>query len=77
MAATAFNNGIFNATIAILDQAINGLGYENSSSVTSKTLISAIIVGVIVNPIFSIVLRKTNAYRLVAGVGKIDLIKGH
>lgn len=77
MVATAFNNGTFNATIALLDQALKGLGYDNSGSITSQTLIAAIIVGVIVNPLFSFALRKSNAYRLIAGIGNYIVIQLH
>lgn len=76
MAVTALNNGTLNATIAIFDQAIKGFGYENSSSVTSDTILSATIVGVISNIIFSMLLRKSNAYRLMVGVGNLYVTKG-
>jgi hypothetical protein len=73
MAAAAFNNGSLNAILAILDQAIKGMGYTNSSSVVSKIVISVVVVGVISNPIFSIVLKKSNAYRLLTSASKYSL----
>lgn len=69
MAAMSLNYGTLTATIAILDQAIKGLGYSNSSEVTSNTILSAMIIGIFGNPVFSILLRKTKAYRAVSGLG--------
>ena len=74
MMAMSLNYGTLTATIAILDQAIKGLGYDNSSEVTSTTILSAMVVGVLGNPIFSILLRKTKAYRGVSGLGTKNII---
>jgi hypothetical protein len=74
MMAMSLNYGTLTATIAILDQAIKGLGYDNSSEVTSTTILSAMVVGVLGNPIFSILLRKTKAYRVVSGLGTKNII---
>ena len=74
MMAMSLNYGTLTATIAILDQAIKGLGYDNSSEVTSTTILSAMVVGVLGNPIFSILLRKTKASRVVSGLGTKNII---
>lgn len=74
MAAMSLNYGTLTATIAILDQAIKGLNYVNSSEVTSNTVLSAMVVGVLGNPLFSILLRKTKAYRAVSGLGKFKIM---
>ncbi len=68
MAAISLNYGTLGATIGILDQAIKGLGYNNSSEVTSTTILSAMIVGILGNPVFSFLLKKTSAYRAVLGL---------
>jgi hypothetical protein len=72
MAAAAFNNGTLNSILAILDQAIKGLGYANSSAIVSKVVLSVLVVGVIANPLFSILLKKTNAYRLITSSCKLN-----
>jgi hypothetical protein len=66
----SLNYGTLTATIAVLDQGIKGLNYTNSSEVTSNTILSAMLIGVLGNPLFSILLRKTKAYRAVSALGK-------
>lgn len=75
MAAMSLNYGTLTATIAILDQAVKGLGYENSSTVTSNTIISAMLIGVLGNPVFSYLLKRTKAYRAVSGLSNFNLIQ--
>ena len=68
MAAMSLNYGTLTATIVVLDQAVKGLGYRNSSEITSNTILSAMLIGILGNPIFSFLLNKTNAYRAVSGL---------
>ncbi len=70
----SLNYGTLTATIAVLDQGIKGLNYTNSSEITSSTILSAMLIGVLGNPVFSILLRKTKAYRAVSGLGNFGLI---
>jgi hypothetical protein len=71
MVAMSLSYGTLTATIAVLDQAIKGLDYANSSEVTSETILSAMMVGVLGNPVFSFLLRKTKAYRAVSGLSNV------
>lgn len=68
MFAMALNYGTLTATIAVLDQALAGLNYTNSSKISSDVILSAMTVGVLGNPVFSFLLRKTKAYRAVAAL---------
>lgn len=66
--AMTFNYGTLTAVIMILDQMLAGFGYSNSGKVTSFAIASALIVGILSNPLFSYVLRKTKAFRAVASL---------
>lgn len=68
MVAMALNYGTLTATIAILDQALAGLDYSNSSTISSNVILSAMTVGILGNPVFSYLLRKTKAYRAVSAL---------
>lgn len=68
MVAMALNYGTLTATIAILDQALAGLDYSNSSKISSNVILSAMTVGILGNPVFSYLLRKTRAYRAVSAL---------
>jgi hypothetical protein len=68
MGAMALNYGTLTAAITILDQAIKGLNYSNSNEIASDTILSAMMIGVLGNPVFSFLLRKTKAYRAVSGL---------
>jgi hypothetical protein len=68
MAAMTFNYGTLTALIMILDQLLSGLGFSDSGQVTSITVGSATLVGILSNPIFSFLLKSTKAYRAVAAL---------
>ena len=72
MLSMTFNYGTITAMIMILDQTLAGLGYSNSGKVTSLTIVSAMGVGILSNPIFSFLLRKTKAYRAVSALGNFE-----
>jgi len=65
----SFNYGVLTALIMILDQMLAGFGYEDSGKVTSITIASAMVAGILSNPLFSFLLRKTKAYRAVLALG--------
>lgn len=75
MVAMTFNYGTLTAFIIIVDQMLVGLGYSNSGQVTSTTIISAMIVGILSNGIFSYLLRKTKAYRAVSALSNSLIIQ--
>lgn len=68
MVAMGCNYGTLTALMMVLDQMLAGLGYEESGNVTSITIASAMILGIITNPLFSFLLRKTKAYRAVSAL---------
>lgn len=70
MLAMTFNYGTLTSLIMILDQLLAGLGYAKSGEVTSVTIASAMLVGILSNPLFSILLRRTKAYRAVSALSK-------
>lgn len=74
MAAMSLSYGTLTATIVVLDQAVKGLGYINSSEVTSNTILSAMVIGIFGNPVFSFLLKRTNAYRAVTGLSTIEFM---
>jgi hypothetical protein len=74
MAAMSLSYGTLTATIVVLDQAVKGLGYINSSEVTSNTILSAMVIGIFGNPVFSFLLKRTNAYRAVTGLSTIKFM---
>ena len=74
IAAMSLNYGTLTATIVVLDQAIKGLGYRNSSEITSNTILTAMVIGIFGNPVFSFLLNRTNAYRAVSGLSKMLII---
>jgi hypothetical protein len=63
------------AVISTVDQAIKGFGYKNSSSVTSNTILSAMLTGVIGTFVFSSILKKTNAYKLITSISINTIIQ--
>ena len=66
MLSMGFNYGTLTAIMMVLDQMLAGLGYgEDSGNVTSITIASAMVIGILSNPFFSYLLRKTKAYRAV------------
>lgn len=65
----SFNYGVLTALIMVLDQMLAGFGYEDSGRDTSIIVASAMVVGIISNPIFSFLLKKTKSYRAVLGLG--------
>ena len=68
MASMGFNYGTLTALMMVLDQMLAGLGYTDSGNVTSITIASAMILGILSNPLFSYLIRKTKAYRAVSGL---------
>ena len=73
MLAMTFNYGTLTSLIMILDQLLAGLGYKKSGQITSVTIASAMIVGILSNPLFSLLLRKTKAYRAVSALSNYTL----
>jgi hypothetical protein len=71
MFAMIFGFGTLAALMLVLDQSLKGLGYYYSGTITSNTIVSALIGGFIGNFYFSYLLKKTKAYRLVSGLSKI------
>ena len=61
----SFNYGVLTALIMVLDQMLAGFGYEDSGKNTSIVIASAMLVGILSNPLFSYLLKKTKAYRAV------------
>jgi hypothetical protein len=74
MLAMTFNYGTLTSLIMILDQFLAGLQYSDSGYITSITIACAMTIGILSNPIFSILLRKTKAYRAVAALSIFLLI---
>lgn len=66
----SFNYGVLTALIMVLDQMLAGFGYEDSGKNTSIVIASAMLVGILSNPIFSYLLKKTKAYRAVLALSK-------
>ena len=66
--------GTLTAVISTVDQAVKGFGYINSSSVTSSTILSAMLTGVIGTFVFSYLLKKTNAYKLITSISNNNTI---
>jgi hypothetical protein len=62
------NYGTLTATLSILDRCLFGLGYKNSSSIFSLTIMSSMLVGIFSNFIFSYMLKSTRAYRKILGL---------
>jgi hypothetical protein len=74
MISMSFNYGTLTATLMILDQLLAGLGYKDSSSIFSYAVLSAMLVGILSNPLFSFLLKSTKAYRAVLGLSTIFTI---
>ena len=66
--------GTLTAVISTVDQAVKGFGYINSSSETSSTILSAMLTGVIGTFVFSYLLKKTNAYKLITSISNNNII---
>jgi len=77
MIAMVFGFGTLSALLLILDQALKGLGYENSGTITSLVILSALIGGLIGTLYFSYLLRKTKAYRLLSGLSTLFSLCRH
>lgn len=75
MFSMIFGFGTLTALLLILDQALKGLGYQNSGTITSNIIISALLGGLVGTFYFSFLLKKTKAYRLVSGLSTIVYIK--
>lgn len=72
--AMALSYGTQIAFMSNLDQLLNTLNYDDPGKITSYTLLFAMLVGILANPIFSIWLKKTAKYKLITTVSKIDII---
>ena len=68
MVSMGFNYGTLTALMMVLDQMLAGLEYHDSGNITSITIASAMILGILSNPFFSYLLRKTKAYGAVLGL---------
>jgi hypothetical protein len=75
MFAMIFGFGTLSALLLVLDQSLTGLGYYDSGTVTSSTIISALIGGLIGNFYFSFLLKTTKAYRLVSALSTSSLMQ--
>lgn len=62
------NYGTITALIMVLDQLLAGLGYKDSGRVTSVTIAAAMLAGIVSNPLFSFLLKRTRAYRAVSAL---------
>lgn len=74
MVAMVFGFGTLSALLLILDQALKGLGFQDSGTITSEVIISALLGGLVGTFYFSFLLKKTKAYRLVSGLSIIVFI---
>ena len=74
MVAMVFGFGTLSALLLILDQALKGLGFQDSGTITSEVIISALLGGLVGTFYFSFLLKKTKAYRLVSGLSNIAFI---
>ena len=68
MFAMVFGFGTLSALLLVLDQSLTGLGYSDSGTITSNTIISALIGGLFGSFYFSFLLKRTKAYRLVSAL---------
>jgi Na+/melibiose symporter-like transporter len=66
MVAMTLNYGTLTALLMVLDQTLKGIGYTDSGEKTSITIVSAMLLGILSNPIFSFLLRSTKAYKAVS-----------
>jgi len=62
----AFNCGISKTFFSILNQALNGLGYEEPGKIISTTAATGVIFGIIGTYVYSTILKKTKAYKYTA-----------
>jgi hypothetical protein len=53
------------AVIATLDQILKGLKYSDPGQVTAEVIMAAMLVGILANPVFSISLRRTMAFKMI------------
>jgi hypothetical protein len=60
--------------MANLDQLLNSLSYTNSGEITSKAIICALSVGAIASPAFTVILKKTQAYKKIISICTIFFI---
>ena len=63
-----FNYGTLTSLLMIMDQMLAGFGYNDSGKFTSITIASAMIIGIVSNPLFSYLLRSSKAYRAVSAL---------
>jgi MFS transporter, FLVCR family, feline leukemia virus subgroup C receptor-related protein len=68
------NYGVGMGFISSLEQALVGIGYENSSQVISICGSSGIIFGVVANILYSYLIKKTKQYKKVIVAGMYVLI---
>lgn len=75
LVAMSLNYGTLTAFIMVLDQGLKGLGYFTSGAVTAYTVLSAMAIGTIFVPFFSVIVRKSKAYRAISAISIFKLIK--
>jgi len=63
-----FGYGCQIAFISTLDQMLKSLRYIDPGQITSYTLLSAMLVGILANPIFSTLIKKTLKYKLITSI---------
>lgn len=74
MVAMTLNYGTLTALLMVLDQTLKGIGYTDSGEKTSVTIVSAMLVGILSNPIFSFLIKSTKAYKAVSMLSKWPFI---
>lgn len=74
MVSMTLNYGTLMALMMVCDQMLKGMGYSNTGKLTSITIASAMIFGILSNPLFSFLLRKTKAYKAVSIICNLNYI---
>jgi hypothetical protein len=74
MLAMMFSYGTQIAFISTLDQILKSLRYDDPGQTTSETLLFAMLVGIIANPIFSTFIKKTLKYKLITSLSIFFII---
>lgn len=68
-----FSYGTQIAFISTLDQILKSLRYEDPGQTTSYTLLFAMLVGILANPIYSTFIKKTLKYKLITSLSILSV----
>lgn len=68
MLSMTFEYGIMISYLAILDQSLSSLGYEDPGQITAVTILSATVVGIFSTFIFSSTIKRTLMYKNIIGL---------